>query len=374
MVRGIMKKFFNTLFSICLVLVLFSGMSFSVSAAEDLSLGSTAESYQSSGSCGTGVTYALNSSTGVLVISGSGRMNDYLKSGTAPWYKDRLKVRAIIIGSGVTYIGEYAFKYCQAETVALSSSVSEIGMKAFIYTDCLKQVCYTGSQSQFKAIKIATGNSQFKTTPVSYMSSLTVAAVSPAVESAASTSTITYSFSGGVLTIRGSGSMKNYIADMSGRPAWVKYRSQATSIVIGSGVTSIGDYAFSDFTNVTSVTIPTTVAKIGYRAFYKNYALKSVTVPDSVTSIGKNAFQNCTGLVSVKLSGSLSEIPAYCFNKCAKLKSVTLSSYTTRIGSCAFDGCSVFETVNFRGTSGAYKNITISGGNTEFKNAKVSYI
>lgn len=370
-----MKKFINTLFSICLVFALIIGMSASVYAAEDLSQGSTAETYQSSGSCGAGVTYALNSSNGVLVISGSGRMDDYLKSGTAPWYKDRLNIKAIIVGSGVTYIGEYAFKYCQAETAAIASSVTEIGMKAFIYTDCLKQVYYTGTQNQFKAIQIATGNSSFKTASVAYLSSLTMAVPAPAVSAlAVPASTITWSFSGGVLTIQGRGSMKNYIADMSGRPDWVKYKTQARSIVIGSGITSIGDYAFSDFTNVTSVTIPSTVTKIGYRAFYKNYALTSVTVPDSVTSIGKNAFQNCTGLVSVKLSGSVSEIPAYCFNRCSKLKSVSLTSYTTKIGSCAFDGCSALAAVSFRGTSGAFKSITICSGNSKFKNAKVSYI
>lgn len=371
-----MKKLFSTLFSICLVLVLMSGMTAYVSAAEDLSEASTAEVYQSTGSCGTGVTYAFNSSTGLLAINGSGRMNDYLKIGTAPWYKNRLSVRAIIVGSGVTYIGEYAFKYCQAETVAIASSVAQIGMKAFIYTDNLKQVYYTGSQSQFKNIQIASGNSKFKTTPVSYMSSLTMAAGSTGLVSAiaAPASAVTYSFANGVLTISGKGAMKNFIADMSGRPEWVKYKAQAKSIVIGSGITSIGDYAFSDFTAVTSVTIPSTVAKIGYRAFYKNYALKSVSIPGSVTSIGKNAFQNCTGLITVTLSGSLSEIPAYCFNKCSKLKAVTLTSYTSRIGSCAFDGCSALETVNFRGTATAYKNLTISGGNANFKNAKVSYM
>lgn len=370
-----MKKLFNALFSICLALALMGTMTASVYAAEDLSEASTAETYQSSGSCGTGVTYAFNSSTGLLAINGSGRMNDYLKSGTAPWYKDRLNVKAIIIGSGVTYIGEYAFKYCQAETVALASSVSEIGMKAFIYTDSLKQVYYTGSQSQFKTIQIASGNSSFKTSPIAYMSSLTMAvAAAPVSALAVPASTITWTFSGGVLTIQGKGSMKNFIADMSGRPEWVKYKTQAKSIVICSGITSIGDYAFSDFNNVTSVTIPSTVAKIGYRAFYKNYALKSVVLPNSVTSVGKNAFQNCTGLTSVTLSGSMSEIPAYCFSKCEKLKSIVLTSYTSKIGSCAFDGCSALETVSFRGTSSAYKNITISNGNSKFKNAKVSYI
>lgn len=362
-----MKKLIHALFSICLVLALTFAMTSGASAAE------TASADITRGSCGASVTYEFNRSTGILIIKGSGRMDDFLKSGTAPWYKDRLNVKNIIIGEGVTYIGEYAFKYCQAENVAVSSSVKEIGMKAFIYTDSLKQVYYSGTKSQFSAIQIASGNSAFKTAPVSYGSSLFLASVSPASAAITETSSLTYTFSGGVLTIKGKGAMKNYIADMSGRPEWIKYKSQAKSIVIASGVTSIGDYAFSDFTAVTSVTIPSTVTKIGYRAFYKNYALKIVTLPNSVTSVGKNAFQNCTGLEKVTLSGSLTEIPAYCFSQCSSLRTVTLTSRTARINSCAFDGTAL-ETVSFRGTAAAFKSITVAGGNTKFKNAKVSYI
>jgi hypothetical protein len=360
-----MKKLIHALFSICLVLALTFAMTSGASAAE------TASADITRGSCGASVTYEFNRSTGILIIKGSGRMDDFLKSGTAPWYKDRLNVKNIIIGEGVPYIGKYAFKYCQAENVAVSSSVKEIGMKAFIYTDRLKQVYYSGTKSQFSAIQIASGNSAFKTAPVSYGSSLSLASVSPASAAITETSSLTYTFSGGVLTIQGRGDMKNYIADMSGRPEWVKYRSQAKSIVIGSGVTSIGDYAFSDFTNVTSVSIPSTVTKIGTRAFYKNYGLKSVVLPDSVTSVGKNAFQNCTGLLSVTLSGSLSEIPAYCFNQCTRLRTVTMTACTTRIGSCAFEGTAL-ETVSFRGTASAFKSITFMCGNTRIKCAMVS--
>ena len=358
-----MKKIISTLFGICLILSMIFTMPAGAEAAET--------SGTVSGSCGSTLTYEFNKDTGLLSIQGTGRMDDYEKSGTAPWYKDRLNVKNIIIGGGVTYIGEYAFKYCQAENVAVPSGVTEIGLKAFIYTDSLKQVFYGGTKAQFKALKIACGNSSFKCAQISYGSTLTLAAPAPASSPKAVTSALTYSFSGGVLTIQGRGDMKNYIADMSGRPEWVKYRSQAKSIVIGSGVTSIGDYAFSDFTNVTSVSIPSTVTKIGTRAFYKNYGLKSVVLPDSVTSVGKNAFQNCTGLLSVTLSGSLSEIPAYCFNQCTRLRTVTMTACTTRIGSCAFEGTAL-ETVSFRGTASAFKSITFMCGNTRIKCTRVS--
>ena len=68
------------------------------------------------------------------------------------------------------------------------------------------------------------------------------------------------------------------------------YRSAIMSINIGAGVTSIGDYAFSNCFSLMSVTIPSTVTSIGNYAFSYCYSLMSVTIPSSVTSIGNYAF------------------------------------------------------------------------------------
>lgn len=55
-------------------------------------------------------------------------------------------------------------------------------------------------------------------------------------------------------------------------------------------VTSIGEFAFKDFTGLTSVTIPTSVTSIGEEAFRGCTGLTSVTIPNSVISIGYSAF------------------------------------------------------------------------------------
>ena len=57
---------------------------------------------------------------------------------------------------------------------------------------------------------------------------------------------------------------------------------------INSGITSIGNYAFSS-SNLISITIPDSVTTIGEYAF-KDSRLTSVNIPNSVTSIGKYAF------------------------------------------------------------------------------------
>ena len=66
----------------------------------------------------------------------------------------------------------------------------------------------------------------------------------------------------GVLTISGSGYM--YDNGSSGAP----WHGRVKSAVIAEGVTSIGEYAFSDCRSLTSVTIPGSVTRIGEYAFY----------------------------------------------------------------------------------------------------------
>ncbi|MBR5579977.1 MAG: leucine-rich repeat domain-containing protein, partial [Treponema sp.] len=75
-----------------------------------------------------------------------------------------------------------------------------------------------------------------------------------------------------------------------------KLRLLSTSILIDldlsstNGVTSIGDYTFSDCESLTSVSIPEGVTSIGAWAFGNCTSLTSVSIPASVTSIEAGAF------------------------------------------------------------------------------------
>ena len=104
------------------------------------------------------------------------------------------------------------------------------------------------------------------------------------------------------LTINGTGAIKDYT--LSSVAPWYDYCEQIESIVIESGVTGIGSYAFYWCKGLTSITIPDTVTYIGEGTFYECTALESVTIPDSITSIGKEAFQ-FSGLTSVTVPGSV---------------------------------------------------------------------
>ncbi len=72
--------------------------------------------------------------------------------------------------------------------------------------------------------------------------------------------------------------------------------SEITSVSIPSGVTRIGQMAFSDCTKLTSVSLPSTLTGIGDCAFDGCSSLNTVTIPESVTDIGDDAFDGCNNL------------------------------------------------------------------------------
>ena len=112
---------------------------------------------------------------------------------------------------------------------------------------------------------------------------------------------LTWSLSGGTLTITGNGAIPDYSYDFdshpnSGSTPWNDYRGSITAVIIGNGVTSIGECAFTGCSSLTSVTIPSKVTEIGEQAFRYCSSLTSVTIPKSVTTIGEYAFERCSNL------------------------------------------------------------------------------
>ena len=114
----------------------------------------------------------------------------------------------------------------------------------------------------------------------------------------------------------------------------------ATTVIIGTAVTSIGDYAFEGCSGLTNITIGDNVTSIGYAAFYNCRGLVSVTIPDSVTNIGDESFRICTRLTSVTIGNGVTSIGNYAFSYCTGLTSVTIGNGVTSIGYSAFGDCS----------------------------------
>lgn len=101
----------------------------------------------------------------------------------------------------------------------------------------------------------------------------------------------------GVLNISGTGEM--YDEDQP----WMDCGVMIQSVVIESGVTSIGDRVFAVSPELMSVEIADTVESIGECAFEFCSNLQTIEIPASVRTIGKGAFRDCHMLDGIWVDG-----------------------------------------------------------------------
>ncbi|MGA2750844.1 MAG: leucine-rich repeat protein, partial [Verrucomicrobiota bacterium] len=199
----------------------------------------------------------------------------------------------VVIPASVTSIGDWAFEDCtNLARVTIPASVTSIGDEAFAYC------------TRLTAIAVDTQNSF-------------------------------YSSTNGVLFDKSQSTLIQFPGGLSG------------SYTIPASVTSIGDYAFADSTN-----------------------LSSVTIPGSVTSIGEWAFSDCTNLTSVTISYGVASIGDYAFAYCASLTSVTIPGSVASVGDEAFEGCTTLTSVYFGGNAPTADSYVFDGDS----NATVFYL
>ena len=149
--------------------------------------------------------------------------------------------------------------------------------------------------------------------------------VSNADDSGSCGTNVTYSYteSTHTLVISGSGEMTNYNGGGSDKP-WYSYRESIQTVIIESGVTSIGAWAFYGCTGLTSIEIPNSVTSIGGNAFGGCSGLTSITIPNSVTRIGGYAFEKCSGLTSLTIPFSVTLFGTAPFADCSGLTSIVV--------------------------------------------------
>lgn len=228
-----MKKVISLVLSLAMLLSIVSVVDFSAFADVQ------------TGSCGDNVTYSLDTSTGVLTISGTGNMRDYtVKQYNSYTFHNTFLdsndqyVKKLIIDFGVTSIGEYSFYNCtQLESVTIPDSVTSIGYSAF-------EKCTS-------------------------LTSVTIPAGVTSIENC---------------TFYGCTSL--------------------TSITIPNSVTSIGDAAFRNCGSLTSVKIPDGVIGICSEAFYDCSSLEKIIIPKSLKYISEQAFFLCDKLNDIYYTGS----------------------------------------------------------------------
>ncbi len=133
--------------------------------------------------------------------------------------------------------------------------------------------------------------------------------------------------SNGVLTISGSGDMADY-SNYKSIP-WYDSRNSIEKVVINDGVTSIGERAFYNCTNLTEASAGKDVLSIGKRAFYNCSSLTTVSLGDKITSMGDSVFENCESLTGIIIPDSIEELGEDLFEGCADdfVATVTYNSF-----------------------------------------------
>ena len=332
------KRIASIILTCCMVLSLLPTVAFAGNVLEDKS------GYCGAVGDGTNLSWSYDSSWENLrlTISGSGAMKNYgepySSDDIAPWYNNETNnvvVANIKINEGVTSIGAWAFsnidftKYEGWEgNVSLPSTLTGVGENAFDNCVGLSEVTFGGTVAQWKVIDISeTGNMSLQ--------AATIHCSDGDIEGYPTSGTcgdnltweIYESGSYYSLEILGIGEMDDY--SWENPSPWMALSDRLNAIEIGSGVTSIGAYAFVDCANLADVTIPESVTSIGENAFNHCEGLDYIEIPDGVTIIGDRAFVGCFGLTEISIPASVTHIGDYAFGRCFSLSAISVSKNNT---------------------------------------------
>ena len=252
--------------------------------------GSPADDIIATGTCGAegdNLKWTLDKD-GVLTISGSGEMADYAiagkKESSAPWSDEASQIKSVVIESGVTSIGHYAFFYCtELASVSIPDGVTSIQGYAFYGCTGLTSLTLPASVEDIGTAGDFTlegsGISSFV-----WESGITSINIDPANAVFTSIDGVMYN--------------KAKTKLLSCPPG------RTGSFSIPSGVTEIADDSLYSCAKLTNVDIPNTVTRISGGAFAGCRGLTRVTIPESVTEIEGWSFQQCLNLKEIEFCHS----------------------------------------------------------------------
>ena len=295
--------------ALALALCMLAALTSEIFAADTVASG-----YCGSEGDGKNLTWTLDSE-GVLTISGLGKMKDYENDNKnrAPWYSSRKSLKKLVIKSGITNIGDYAFFDCSNLTgdLKIPSNVHSIGENAFGY-------CYGFNGS----LTIENGIVEIKKYAFYHCKGFTGSLKIP--------NSVTY----------------------IGVYAFYDCAGFTGDLIIGDGVTTIENGAFSGCKFKGTLKIGNSVTSIGEEAFNSCRFTGSLTIPDSVTSIGQKAFSFCTGLTgTLTIGNGVTNIRMWTFKNCTGIKNVIIGKNVSSISNDAFSSCNAIKGFYLRGNA-----------------------
>ena len=193
-------------------------------------------------------------------------------------YCDNLKT-VITENATIESLGKRAFEQCASlEYISfVDTGLKTIGEYAFTYCDNLKTVVLPGSITKIEN-HIFLGCTSLETLTVPYVGLTTTT--------------------------------NKYLFKLFGEGSTDVPSTLRTVIVAGDGgvnVKEISNGAFAGCTYIENIIIGDGVTMIGERAFRDCTHLKTIELPSSITSIGENAFDGCNWLTTVYYLGSSSQ-------------------------------------------------------------------
>ena len=219
-------------------------------------------------------------------------------------------LQTVSIPSGLTKIGSQAFFGCSSlQDVTLPESLTEIGYQAFRDCDALTSITFPDSLEKV-------GEQAFLiTTDKGHTGSLTTVTFGKKVPT--------------FLTSNGATSTNPQLFTGQDKLTTVDM-SKCENTTISAGL-------FNGLSSLETIIFPTGLTKIGDNAFTNCKGLKSLEFPDSLTEIGESAFSGCTGLTYISYGSGINDIGINAFSGCTNVKVIDLHR-ATKIGELYYNG------------------------------------
>ncbi len=109
------------------------------------------------------IDWSFDSDTKTLYITGSGAMDDYSEPYEAPWGVHIIETQSLVVESGVTSLGNYAFAGATSlQSVSLADSVTSIGEGTFSSTPALLSLTLSSSVTSIGDLSFAKNGAEDK--------------------------------------------------------------------------------------------------------------------------------------------------------------------------------------------------------------------